>query len=88
MTRLGELLYNAKGLTKRDKTCGGGRELGMPEITVGKDESFDSALRRFKRECQRSGVLKDSRKHQYYESPSEKRKRKSEAARARKKRGR
>ncbi|NLA07146.1 MAG: 30S ribosomal protein S21, partial [Firmicutes bacterium] len=29
----------------------------MPEIKVGKEESFDSALRRFKRECQRSGVL-------------------------------
>lgn len=61
---------------------------GLPEIKVGKGESFDSALRRFKRECQRSGVLRDLRKHQHYESPSVKRKKKSEAARARKRRRR
>lgn len=57
----------------------------MPEIRVGKEENFDSALRRFKRECQRSGILRDVRKHDHYESPSVKRKKKSEAARARKK---
>lgn len=57
----------------------------MPEIKVGKEENFDSALRRFKRECQRSGILRDVRKHDHYESPSVKRKKKSEAARARKK---
>ncbi|MGE5580625.1 MAG: 30S ribosomal protein S21 [Bacillota bacterium] len=56
----------------------------MPEIRVGKDENFDSALRRFKRECQRSGVLRDVRKHEHYESPSVRRKKKSEAARQRK----
>jgi small subunit ribosomal protein S21 len=60
----------------------------LPEIKVGKDENFDSALRRFKRECQRSGVLKDVRKHQHYESPSVKRKKKSEAARRQKRRRR
>ena len=60
----------------------------MPEIKVGKDENFDSALRRFKRECQRSGVLRDVRKHEHYESPSVKRKKKSEAARRQKKRRR
>ncbi len=56
----------------------------LPEIRVGKDENFDSALRRFKRECQRSGVLRDVRKHEHYESPSVRRKKKSEAARQRK----
>ncbi|MGI6632913.1 MAG: 30S ribosomal protein S21 [Bacillota bacterium] len=58
----------------------------MPEIRIGKEENFDSALRRFKRECQRSGILRDVRKHDHYESPSVRRKKKSEAARARKKR--
>ncbi|HHY45405.1 MAG TPA: 30S ribosomal protein S21 [Firmicutes bacterium] len=58
----------------------------MPEVRVGKEESFDSALRRFKRECQRSGILRDVRKHEHYESPSVRRKKKSEAARARKRR--
>ncbi len=60
----------------------------MPEIKVGKNEPFDKALRRFKRECQRSGILRDYRKHEHYESPSVKRKKKSEAARARNKRRR
>ncbi len=55
----------------------------MPEIKVGKNESFDRALRRFRRECQRSGILRDLRKHQHYESPSVKRRKKAEAARAR-----
>ncbi len=60
----------------------------MPEIKVGKNEPFDRALRRFRRETQRSGILRDLRKHQHYESPSVKRKKKSEAARARKRRSR
>lgn len=60
-----------------------GGSKGLPEIKVGKDESFDNALRRFKRECQRSGILRDVRKHEHYESPSVKRKKKSEAARRR-----
>lgn len=53
----------------------------MSEIKVGKNESLDSALRRFKRTCQRSGVMQDMRKHEHYEKPSIKRKKKSEAAR-------
>lgn len=60
----------------------------MPEIKVGKNEPFDKALRRFKRECQRSGILRDYRKHEHYESPSVKRKKKSEAARRKSRRRR
>ncbi|NLG86047.1 MAG: 30S ribosomal protein S21 [Firmicutes bacterium] len=56
----------------------------MPEIRIGKNESLDSALRRFKRQCQRSGVLSEIRKREHYEKPSVKRKKKSEAARKRK----
>lgn len=56
----------------------------MSEVKVGKNESLDSALRRFKRTCQRSGVLSEARKHEHYEKPSVKRKKKSEAARKRK----
>ncbi|MEE0434550.1 MAG: 30S ribosomal protein S21 [Peptococcaceae bacterium] len=51
------------------------------EIKVRKDESLDSALRRFKRSCQKSGVLAECRKREHYEKPSVKRKKKSEAAR-------
>ena len=54
----------------------------MAEIRVKDNESLDSALRRFKRSCARSGVLAEVRKREHYESPSVKRRKKSEAARA------
>ena len=48
----------------------------MTEVRVGKDESLDSALKRFKKKLQEDGVLSDIRRHEYYEKPSEKRNRK------------
>ena len=56
----------------------------MTEIRVGKTESLDSALRRFKRATQKAGVLSEVRKREHYEKPSGRRKKKSEAARKRK----
>ncbi len=56
----------------------------VSEVRVGKNESLDSALRRFKRTCQKSGVMAEIRKHEHYEKPSVKRKKKAEAARKRK----
>ena len=56
----------------------------MAEIRVKENESLDSALRRFKRQCARSGVIADVKKREHYEKPSVKRKKKSEAARKRK----
>jgi small subunit ribosomal protein S21 len=56
----------------------------MAEIRVKENESLDSALRRFKRQCQRSGVLTELKKREQYDKPSVKRKKKSEAARKRK----
>ncbi|HHT71279.1 MAG: 30S ribosomal protein S21 [bacterium] len=58
----------------------------MPEIRIGKNESLDNALRRFKRQCQRSGVLSEIRRREHYDKPSVKRKKKSEAARKRNRR--
>ena len=52
----------------------------MAEIRVKDNESLDSALRRFKRSCARSGVLAEVRKREHYEKPSVQRKKKSEAA--------
>ena len=63
---------------------GEGREKTMAEIRVKENETLDSALRRFKRQCARSGVLTELRKREHYEKPSVKRKKKSEAARKRK----
>ncbi|GAB4073403.1 hypothetical protein GCM10028778_09220 [Barrientosiimonas marina] len=51
---------------------------------VRKNESLDDALRRFKRDVSKSGTLKEYRKREHYEKPSERRKKKSEAARKRK----
>ena len=59
----------------------------MAEIRVGENESLDNALKRFKRQCARSGVLAEYRKREHYEKPSVKRKKKAEAAR-KKNRGR
>ena len=56
----------------------------MTEIKVGKSETLDSALRRFKRATQKAGVLSEVRKREHYEKPSVKRKKISEAARKRK----
>jgi len=53
------------------------------EIKVGKNESIDSALRRFKRMSQKAGTLAEVRKREHYEKPSVRRKKKSEAARKR-----
>ncbi|OWZ83054.1 30S ribosomal protein S21 [Natranaerobius trueperi] len=49
----------------------------MAEIRVGKNETLDSALRRFKKQCSKSGVLSEAKKRKHYEKPSEKRKRKA-----------
>ena len=53
----------------------------MSEVRVKENESLDSALKRFKRSCAKSGVMSDLRKKEYYQSPSVKRRKKSEAAR-------
>lgn len=56
----------------------------VSEIKVRKNESIDSALRRFKKVVARDGVLAEMKKRKHYEKPSVRRKKKSEAARKRK----
>jgi len=53
----------------------------MPAVQVRDDESFESALRRFKRKVEKAGVLTELKKRQHYEKPSVKRKRKTMQAR-------
>ena len=53
-------------------------------IKVKENESLDNALRRFKRQTAKDGVIQEVRKREHYEKPSVKRKKKSEAARKRK----
>ena len=52
----------------------------MPSVRVRENEPFEVAVRRFKRTCEKAGVLTDLRKHEYYEKPSQERKRKRAAA--------
>jgi small subunit ribosomal protein S21 len=55
----------------------------LAQVQVKPNESLDQALRRFKKQIQQSGVLKEAREHEHYEKPSDKR-RKAAAARKRK----
>jgi small subunit ribosomal protein S21 len=49
----------------------------MPVVHVREDESFENALRRFKRKCEKAGVLTELKKRQHFQKPSVKRKRKA-----------
>ena len=71
-----------QGCNTKDLNSRGG--ITMSEIRVRENESLESALRRFKRQCARSGVIAEVRKREHYEKPSVKRKKKAEAARKRK----
>jgi small subunit ribosomal protein S21 len=53
----------------------------MTSVEVKEDESLESALRRFKKQCEKAGVLSELRKREHYEKPSVRRKKKSLAAR-------
>ncbi|MFH0803218.1 MAG: 30S ribosomal protein S21 [bacterium] len=53
------------------------------ETRIGENESLESALRRFRRQCQRAGVMAEIKKREHYVKPSVKKKLKSQAARKR-----
>ena len=78
------LLYNVKELTQRFTLANSEGGEYMSTVKVKDNESLDSALRRFKRQTSRDGVIQEVRKREHYEKPSVKRKKKSEAARKRK----
>ena len=52
----------------------------MPSVRVRENEPFDVALRRFKRSCEKAGVLSEVRRREFYEKPTAVRKRKMAAA--------
>jgi len=70
-------MYFLDGLFRREGKL-------VSETKVKKNETIDSALRRFKRSIAKDGVLAEVKKRKHYEKPSVKRKKKSEAARKRK----
>jgi small subunit ribosomal protein S21 len=60
---------------------GGGR--WMPGIRIRENESFENALKRFKKQCEKTGILSEVRKREHFEKPSIKRKKKALAAKKR-----
>ena len=53
----------------------------MAEVRLGRDESFESLLKRFNKKVQANGILSEARRREYFEKPSIKRKKKEAAAR-------
>ncbi len=53
----------------------------MPGVRIRENEPFERALRRFTKACEKAGLMSDIKKHQHFEKPSERRKRKLNAAR-------
>ena len=53
----------------------------MPYVKIRDNEPFEKAFRRFTKACEKSGLMSDIKKHQHFEKPSEKRKRKLASAR-------
>jgi small subunit ribosomal protein S21 len=53
----------------------------MPAVKVKDNEPFESALRRFKKQCEKAGILSEIKRREHYEKPSVRRKKKSIAAR-------
>jgi small subunit ribosomal protein S21 len=58
----------------------------LTKVIVEPDESFENALKRFKKQCEKAGLLSEFKKRQHYEKPSVRRKRKALAARKKAKR--
>ena len=52
----------------------------MPGVIIRNEEPFEKALKRFKKSCEKAGIISDMKKHQHFEKPSERRKRKLNAA--------
>ena len=82
MTLLRPNLYCAVS-SKRMVAREGGEVQPMPGVRVKEGESFENAMKRFKKQCEKAGILSEIRKREHYEKPSVKRKKKALAAKKR-----
>ena len=55
----------------------------MPVVKVKDNESFEQAMKRFKKQCEKAGILSELKRREYYDKPSVRRKKKAAAARKR-----
>ncbi len=58
----------------------GGIHYFMPAVKIRENENFERAFRRFTKQCEKAGLMSDIKRHQHYEKPSERKKRKLAAA--------
>ena len=65
---------------KLNKQHEGGLIFLMPGVRVREEETFERALKRFKKACEKAGIISEMKKHQHYEKPSERKKRKLNAS--------
>ena len=52
----------------------------MPSVKIRDNEPFEIAIRRFKRTCEKAGIISEMRRHEFYEKPKWERKRKKAQA--------
>ena len=76
------IIFAINKLSNNPRWSEGGNTVS--QVKVKENESLHSALRRFKRQTSRDGIIQEVRKREHYEKPSVARKKKSEAARKRK----
>lgn len=74
------LIFRASVRVNEARRKGGRLQM---EVRIAPGETIESALRRFKKATQKAGILAEARKHEHYEKPSVRRKKKSAAARKR-----
>jgi small subunit ribosomal protein S21 len=55
----------------------------MPVVRIRENESFENALKKFKKQCEKEGILSEIKKREHYDKPSVKKKKKAIAARKR-----
>ena len=71
--------FSSLAYTGDDDRHEGGKQI-LSEVIIHDDENFERVLKRFKKKCEKAGILSDLRKHRHYEKPSERRKRKLNTA--------
>ena len=64
-------------------SCIGGLDRTMPAIKVRDNEPFEVAMKRFKKQCEKAGILSELKRREYYDKPSVRKKKKAAAARKR-----
>ena len=65
------------------RLCAGRTELLMPVIKVRDNEPFEVAMKRFKKQCEKAGIMSELKRREYYDKPSVRKKKKAAAARKR-----